>query len=295
MADTRLTLSYVLPGDKLWLTAGASLPTGKTSLTTGELQLTSIISQTALGYRIPIFGQGYGVNAGLAYGSSFTRRIVFGVGLSYSFRGPYDPISSAGASTAFRYDPGDEAAANIGIDYITYSKAARFSADITASYFLNDDLNGKKIFQAGPRVMGFLVYSLTAGTVNHQLSVRIRYRMPNTFFSDTASTEYDAAVQTETRYAIAFPLTEWAACTVSGELKLYSSDQVPLGATIVKTGEARIGSVGAEVPLALSSVVTPVVSLRYAMGSIVILDPSNVSTSYDVTGIEAGLGLRISW
>ncbi len=285
MVDTRLSLSYVLPGDKFWLSAGASLPTGKAELKVDELNLMTKISQTSLSYKAPVFGQGLGGNIGLAYGSSLTRRLVFGLGTSYVYRGKYKPIS--GASD---YDPGDEISGNAGFNFTTYSKTARMSADFSGSYFFADQFNGGKVFQSGPRIMLFIVYSLNAGELRHLVNVRVRYRLKNTFYSNAGTTEYDATTQVEGQYAVTIPMNAWLTGNAIVEGKYYTADQIPIANNVIETGKARIGSGGMDLQFHISDVVLPMLTVRYAMGNIIIDDIAS-----DVDGFEVSLGVKVSF
>jgi len=286
IADTRVSLSYALPGDKFWMTIGASLPTGKTKLTSSELETSTKISQTALGLRIPIFGQGLNVNGGVAYASALTRRLVFGLGLSYAYRGNYEPINT----TTISYDPGEEISVNVGIDFITYSKVARLSVDLSTAYSFEDRLNDKKIFHAGPRAIFLGVYSLKTGTFTHQLTARVRYRQQNTYITDSVSTTYDAGVQVEGQYSLTHQLNEWLVASAVGEVKYYTPDQLLISGQLVESGNAEIGSVGGDLLFLVSDVVSPTLGVRYAIGNITIDD-----ISYELTGFEVNIGLRVSF
>jgi hypothetical protein len=286
ITDTRISLSYVLPGEKIWMTAGVSIPTGKTKLTNSELETSSKISQTALGLRIPVFGQGFNGNAGFAYATAFTRRLVLGLGASYVFKGEYEPIEAL----SLKYNPGDEISVNAGIDFITYSKAARLSLDVSGTYFFKDQLSGKKIFQSGARAMMFALYSLKLGELNHQLSARIRYRLQNTFITDSTSTTYAAGTQAEVQYALTKRLNEWLIGSAVGEIKYYTPDQLLISGRLVESGTARSISVGPDFLFALSETVSPTLSMRYVTGTITIDD-----VNYAFNGFEAGVGLKISF
>lgn len=286
IADTRISVSYVLPGDKLWVTAGASIPTGKTKLTSSELESSLKISQSALGMRIPVFGQGLSGNVGLAFATAFTRRFVFGIGTSYYYKGEYEPIEAVSNT----YDAGDEISGNIGFDYITYTKSARFSVDLSGTYFLEDQLDGKSIFQSGPRAILFAVYSLKTEEYNHQLSTRIRYRLQNTSITDSSNTKYDTGIQAEGQYALTYQLNEWLIGTAIGEAKYYTPDQLLVSGRLVESGNAEIGSVGADFTFLVSDIILPVVNLRFMAGNITIDD-----TFYEISGFEAGIGLKVSF
>lgn len=288
LVDTRLMFSYVFPGDKFWLSGGVSVPTGKTKLTSSELQLSSLVSQAAFAYRTPSVGQGLNGNLSLVYAGTITRRMVLGIGLSYYYKGTYDPVKAITLS----YDPGDEFSANLGFDYITFSKAARFSIDITGTYFLQDKAKDAvkqyTVFQSGPRAIVVAAYSLKAGPSSHAVQLRFRYRQPNTFYSNNIATKYDAALQTEGLYSFSTPLAEWLQGSAVAEAKLFAADQVPIGGIPVETGKANIVSAGVDGTFLFSTVVMPTLSLRAASGTVTLENKVR-----SVTGLEAGLGVRV--
>lgn len=285
IVDTRLSLSYVFPGDKFWLTGGVSIPTGKTKLAPQELVLTSLVSQTAFAYRVPTFGQGLSGNIALVYAGTITRRMVLGIGLSYFYKGMYEPVEAA---SKFEYDAGDELSVNMGYDFITYSKVARLSFDVTATYFLDDNLNGKKVFRSGPRFIGLAAYSIKAGSMNHLVQLRSRYRLPNTFYTSTSEMKNEATLQIEGQYTLSYPVAEWLQASGVAELKHFGVDQVIVGGVPVETGKADIVSIGADGTFLFSSVIFPTLSLRYATGTVMMDERSR-----DVQGIEAGLSVRV--
>jgi hypothetical protein len=284
--DTRISLSYVLPGDKLWLTAGASLPTGKTKLDQTELQMTSLISQTAFNYKVPTFGQGVSGNLGLVYAGTITRRMVLGIGASYNFKAEYEPIN---INPNPKYNPGDEVSGNFGLNYISYSKSARLSMDLTATYFLKDKINDLEKYQSGPRAIGLISYSLKTEKFSHLLQTRFRYHLPNKALG-TLTTEYQSSIQIETQYSVTTPVNEWLTGTIAGEYKLYSADQTVIGGVVVETGKAGIVSFGGDAGFLFSDIIYPTISVRYSTGTFVY-----EGASYNVSGIEAGLGLKISF
>lgn len=287
ISDTRVSLSYVFPGEKLWLTAGGSIPTGKTKLSPSELSVTSLVSQTAFAFSVPTFGQGYSGNVALVYAGTITRRMVLGIGASYYFKGNYEPVQS---SQKFDYNPGDEISLNLGYDFITYSKVARISFDITATYFLEDKLNGATIFHSGPRGIGLISYSLKDGDYNHHIQLRARYRLQNTYYRSTDTAKYKASTQLEGQYSLMYPLNNWLIGTGIGEIKYYTGDQIPFGTSVIETGAAQIVSLGGDFTFLFSDIVLPTLNLRYSFGT-VRMDGKDKS----VNGISLGLGLKISF
>jgi hypothetical protein len=285
IVDTRVTMSYVFPGEKFWLTGSISFPTGKTELDASELQLTNLLGQTAFGYKVPMFGQGTTGNFSLVYAGTLTRRMVLGVGLSYFYKGPFKPLKGA----TVEYNAGDEISLNVGYDYITFGKSARFSIDVTSTYFFQDEVSGVgPVFESGPRTIATLLYNLKTESVNHGVMLRARYRLPNNFIS--SGQEYDASLQLEGQYSIGTQLSEKIYASLIGEGKYYTPDQIPSGITYIETGEAQIGAAGADFVLLFWESVMPTMGVRYAMGSVTIS-----GATYDVNGLEANVGLKFSF
>lgn len=284
IVDTRVSLSYVFPGEKVWLSGGVILPTGKTQLNSSELQLTSLLGQTAFGYKVPIFGQGLSGTVSIVYAGTLTRRMVLGFGMSYFYKGQYKPINGS----SIEFDPGDEVSLNVGYDYITYGKNARFSADVTSTYFFKDEIIGTgPVFESGPRVMGTIVYTLKSENLNHNLLVKSRYRLQNNFIS--SNKKYDASLQLEGQYSLGTKISEALYGTLIGEGKYYTPDQIPSGISYIETGKAQIGSAGVDLALLTWQSIIPTVGMRYAIGAITIS-----GTKYDVNGLEAKLQLQIN-
>jgi hypothetical protein len=285
IVDTRISLSYVFPGEKFWLTGGVSIPTGKIRLTTPQLHMASLISQTAFAYRVPTFGQGLSGNIAVVYAGTITRRMVVGLGASYFYKGKYEPVE---ASSKFEYDAGDEFSANLGYDFITYTKVARISFDLTATYFFEDKLNGTTVFHSGPRFIGLAAYSLKTGNTSHLLQMRVRYRLPNTFYSGTVTTKYNKTTQMEGLYSLSYPLYPWLLGAAVGEVKVFTADQIPVGGIPVETGKAQIGTAGFDATFLFSDIIYPTLNLRYSAGNVTLENKVK-----DVQGIEAGVMIRI--
>ncbi len=287
LVDTRLSLSYVLPGDKIWLTGGVSIPTGKTNLSASQLTVASFISQNAFAYHVPTFGQGFNGNLALVYAGTITRRMVLGIGASYYFKGKYEPIETV---QKIEYDAGDEFSLNLGYDFITYSKVARISLDLTATYFLKDKITDnsgtRTIFQLGERVIGLLAYSLRTENLNHLAQLRVRYRLPSTSYS-TDTTEYNASTQIEGQYTLTYPVNDWL---------LGSAVQTLVSGIVVETGKAQITSFGFDATFLFSQIIVPTFSFRYSTGEITLEDNNAAGKSkvHDVSGLLVGLGIRVS-
>lgn len=284
IVDTRVSLSYVFPGEKFWLTGGVSVPTGLTQLASDELTMTSLLGQTAFAYRVPTFGQGLSGNASLVYAASLTRRMVLGVGLSYNYKGAFKPVKAVDT----KYDAGDEISLNVGYDFITYGKSARFSADVTATYFFADKLGENEVFHAGPRAIATLLYTLRTEKLNHTVQLRSRYRMKNNFIN--SNKKYDASFQAEGQYSLGLMTFDGLYASLVAEGKFYTPDQVPTGISYIETGNAKVVSGGADLTFVTFGWVMPTVGFRYGSGVLTI-----AGEEFDVTGLDANLSVRIAF
>ena len=288
IADTRVGISYVTPGDRVWINGAVSLPTGVTKLTESQLRVASIISQSALAYRVPVFGQGTNANLGFAYAFPAQRRLIVGLGASVLYKGEYQPSSITGLSD--KYDPGDEISVNGGIDYTTFSKSSRLSADVTVTNYFPDKLNGENFIQSGLRVMTMLVYSLKWGETVHLVQFRTRLRTQSEIFNSGVSEKFKSSQHYEFQYTASWLPMKW--CSLSGliEGKVYTGDQIPFGIGIFETGKASLVSLGVEAGLSVFSSLGLSLNAKYGTGSVVIDNIKN-----NATGIEFGGGMRLQF
>ncbi|MDE3058554.1 MAG: hypothetical protein KGJ59_11425 [Bacteroidota bacterium] len=290
IADTRASFSYVVPGDKLWINGGVSMPTGITELTHSQYEIATIVAQPAFNYYVPVFGQGLNGNVGFAYAYSYTRRFIIGLGASYLYKGEYVPVVIEGATEKLNYDPGDEISANAGFDYSTFSRNQRFSADMTVTNYLPDKVNNVKSFQSGMRYMLFLVYSIKDGATSHMFQLRSRIHSRNQIFSNGASTTFKSSQQVEATYRFSWLLGNWFSVGIPLEWKQYTGDQIPLGGSIIETGTAGVGSAGVDAGILFSQSASLSLTAKYGEGSVTIN-----STRYTVKGTEIGGGVRIQF
>ena len=288
IGDTRAGFSYVVPGDKVWVNGGVSAPTGVTKLTESQLRVATILSQTAFGYRMPVYGQGINGNLGFAYAYTPRRRLVVGFGASYLYKGEYQP-SSIGGSTD-KYDPGDEVSVNAGLDYTTFSKSERFSADATVTNYFPDKVNGENFIQSGLRIMTIVIYSVKWGETSHMIQVRTRLRTQSQIFNAGTTQQFKSSQHYEFQYSASWSAASWFTLAGIAGGKIYTGDQIPIGLGIFETGKAQIVSAGADAGIALFPSFIVSLNAKYGTGSVVI---DNIKNS--ATGLEFGGGARVQF
>ncbi len=153
-SDTWILGNYQLLSNKLLISAGIGVPTGKTELTEEESVLSGILSQNILRFRLPVFGQGLTVSTGLVYAVPFSKKIVFGIGGNYIHRNTYKFLKDMDTE----FDPGDQIGANLGYSH-ELTDHIRLSLDFIYTYYLRDQINNKEIYGAGQKFgsrVGFL-------------------------------------------------------------------------------------------------------------------------------------------
>ncbi|HTY12334.1 MAG TPA: hypothetical protein VMF88_14830 [Bacteroidota bacterium] len=288
VADTRVGFSYVLPGDAWWINGGVSLPTGITKLTDDQLTIATLISESSLDYNVPVFGQGTNANLGFAYAYPVQRRLIVGCGASYVYKGEYQPVSVEGFNQM--YKPGDEISANIGLDYTSFSKLSRLSADITVTNYFPDKLGGENFIQSGLRFMVLGVYSVKTGPVTHRLLLRTRLRTQSEIFNSGTGQMFKSSQHYEGQYTATWSPVEWFSLAGLAEGKLHTGDQIPFGVGIFETGKAQLASAGVETGFSPASWFSIAFNAKYGTGSVVI---NNVTQ--DATGTEFGARGRIQF
>ncbi len=129
--------------DKLYISAGMSLPLGKTDLdsTDNELVLSELLSSEYL--LLPVKQLGYGLGLLFSFGgTSQHEQLLYGGSVTYAYTGSYTYVKG-GAS----YNPGDE---------MTFRGSAilpvgqgRLDLDLAYKYYLSDKLGSVEIFKNG--------------------------------------------------------------------------------------------------------------------------------------------------
>jgi len=164
LGDLRVQFSHSFSRDRLLLSAGLNLPTGKQELDTEEeLQVVEFLSRDYLSFPVRRYGAGTGFNL-LAGGATRLGDVKCGVTASYYHTGTYTPYTDFGD-----YNPGNSfslgGSAGITMDRTTYS--AQCSYVISGADQLDDD----NIYRQAPQFITHLSasyrenpYVVTGGT-----------------------------------------------------------------------------------------------------------------------------------
>ncbi len=140
LSDFRLQVSQSLSNDRILISGGVNLPTGKKKLNFVEnWGVMELMSQNFLEFPIRSLGEGFGFNL-LVGGATMLGEARIGGGIMYQFKGEYQPYEETGD-----YDPGDIISINGGGD-ITKGKMT-WAANIVFTTYFADKQEGAKTFK----------------------------------------------------------------------------------------------------------------------------------------------------
>ncbi|MEM1043017.1 MAG: hypothetical protein AAGI91_10345 [Bacteroidota bacterium] len=168
--DVQFVASYFQPvGDgSVVLSLGFNANTGSSALTFEEFEAATRASQTVYDFRVPTFGQGLRVAPAVTYAFPLSDRVALGLGASYQYRGPYEPL----ADELDQYDPGEEVLLTGGTD-LKVTDLSSVSLDV--SYALNGtDSWGAIEYEPGNTVSAAMQYLQLVG--RHEVRVLARYQ-----------------------------------------------------------------------------------------------------------------------
>jgi hypothetical protein len=166
MSDFRCQISQSLSDDRLLLSAGINLPTGKRELSLiEERAVIEALADNYLSFPIRSLGEGFGFN--LLVGGAMAAGIWrLGAGIMYQYNGSFSPYEYVE-----EYDPGDFISCNVSGNVKTGKTT--LTADIIYNNYTTDKLGGENALKQSPT----LDFRLGAGYVkgSYILSSNVRY------------------------------------------------------------------------------------------------------------------------
>ncbi len=227
LSDTWLRSTYTFLDNQAVASLGLGLPTGRTELDSSETNVSKLISQNALKFRLPVFGQGLTLSAGVMYVYSINEKMTIGAGVNYVFRGKYKYSKLVSDD----YNPGDQFGLNLGLDYIIIPKL-RSNVDFIFNYYTTDKLNNTKMFLSGAKFstkMGFQ-YQVSFGYL--WLRAYYRSKAKNETWNGQAlvpDEKNNNITQKELDLGAKMGISDIFYLTVSGEVRSYSENEVKEG------------------------------------------------------------------
>jgi hypothetical protein len=145
--DTQVRLNATFGGDFLVLTAGANLPTGRSTATPEEQPAAGLMGSDFLSFPVSNMGTGAGATGGIAIARPIGSWNL-GVGGSFRRSAAYNPYETGDGTALPRYQPGDEYRVRAGID--RPFGTGQIQIGVTYSRFGDDEISGS-IYNTGDR------------------------------------------------------------------------------------------------------------------------------------------------
>jgi hypothetical protein len=229
LSDTWIRTTYGFKDNRTLFSVGLGIPTGKTELKASELKLDSLLSLNAFKFRVPVFGQGLTLSAGLMYAYPINETFTVGAGINYVFRGKY----KYSKLLTNEYNPGDQVGINLGFDYLILPNL-RSNFDLIVSYYTADKLNNTKMFRSAPKFCTKLAmqYQITSGYLWMRAYYSAKGR--NEAWNDQAlvlqpqDKNYNIKLR-ELEIGAKIGLLEMLSIVLNGELRSYVENDVKQG------------------------------------------------------------------
>ncbi len=285
LSDLRMQINKSLKEDRLLLSGGINLPTGKKKLD-GEGQLVQLaLSQNFLDVPLRRLGEGFGFNLLIGGAQSFDN-VNIGGGITYQYIGSYDPYEGVAD-----YNPGDMVSINGGIDIAGEQNI--ISIDAVYSLYTDDKFTDTKVFRQSP-TFDFrfrITHRMSSGNI---LKGSLRYVLRGNnklYTTDTSQQEIISSLQlfgNELFVSGGYTFTamnQWQV-TPSAELHMISSNDDELGPTQLENSSVFGFGLIAERPV--GEKISLFAGGKYFTGS---ADGGNI----DLTGLQFTGGLSATF
>ena len=173
-SDTWFRLTYVFLGNLLMANVGVGIPTGKTNLDEEEFGLSRLLSENALRFRLPNYGQGISAKVGIAAAYPLQDELVVGVGVNFIYKRFYFPLEER----SLWYDPGDEVNIFIGFD-ARLGPSVSWKGDFIYTLYGADRLNDERVYGSGDKMLVSSSFLINSSSGMIMASLRWRQKGKN--------------------------------------------------------------------------------------------------------------------
>lgn len=289
-ADTKIKGTARFLEDRLLLSAGIGLPTGKTKLSAEEARVARVISQTLLGFHTRNLGEGVDLDLGATVARPLGEAGSCAIGVGYLRKGEYTLFEDV----EDEYEPGDEFTVSGGIDHAGERVFVR--ADVTYRAFGEDRLGDEAAFEQGDRVEFDQMLAVTWPLSRLTLRAREAIADDNVvadpaFPASTIATEGPGHVWLEVEADRAFDVGGDAARGGAERLVVAGAvSYARFGESAVELGDGHLVGFGGSVRYAISRSVAAHLSAQVLTGEGRIGDASPTS---DISGHAISLGIVV--
>jgi hypothetical protein len=287
LTDTQLRGNLTLGSDFVVLTAGLTLPTGKSSVTLEQFRAAGLIGNDFLAFPISTMGTGLAFTGGIALARPFGDWNL-GAGGAVRRAAGYEPFSIPGQT--LRFQPGNEYRVRVGVDRAV--RAGRVALGLTYSAFGKDDVGGS-VYNTGNRLIAqgtyvdafsghevtFAAYNVFRGRGSYASGAPAGTENIADLFGSIALNAGGAPIEpsVELRHWLQHVLGATSGTTATPD-RTQTSMLATLGLrTRVETAHVRI-----------------VPSAGYTFGRLAMVDGTGAATNGGLTGFRAQLAVRVA-
>jgi hypothetical protein len=275
LSDLRLQANHSFADDRLLVSLGLNLPTGKKELDGEQQEVLLALAQNYYEFPVRKFGEGLGLSLLVGGAVEVRDGLRAGGGITYQYAGKYTPYADfilldtvamdTTAASYEDYDPGDMFSINGGFDLERGPMV--WSVDMIFTQYVPDKLADSKIFRQSRQFDWRLRGLFTGSGVDYSGMIRYVWRGQNRLYNELG--EWDATrklygnefqLAGEARYAFG---TDWFAAP-SLDLRLISGAQV---SELQEIGSASVFGVGAGVGRNLGENFSGQLGFKYYTGS----------------------------
>jgi hypothetical protein len=286
LSDTQIRGNLTLGSDLVVLTAGVSLPTGDASITLEQLAAAGRIGNDFLAFPVSNMGTGLAATGGIAVAYPVGLWNL-GIGAAARRSASYEPFDVPGQR--FRYQPGNEVRARLGVDRPVAS--GRIALGVTYSVFGRDEAAGSA-YNTGDRVIAQGVLSGLLGSHDYTVAAYNVFRGPGNYASgDRAGRENVANLFLSLGFDAAGTLVE-----PSVELRHWMQSVYPAagmgGAS--RSQSSRLATFGIRTRIGVGPLNVYPSAGYTAFGRLAVEDADGRPADADITGFKAQLAIRIA-
>lgn len=240
LLDSKIQLAAAFLNDRLLISGGVSIPTGKTRLDGHESALIEWMTADFLNFPVKNPGEGLNLFGQMGVATPVAQWVLGAAGAVY-VAGEYSPYESN-----LKYTPGSRIVGNVGIER-DWEKRHRLGADLVVIYSTDDKVEGKSVFRDGIQFDGRVLGQVTLGRMVVDGAVRgiVRGKDYQPGEAGKLVSELNNRNGNDLRFHLGMklPLATAFAIWVSGDAKLLAANSYPSDSPFFED-QARLAGFG---------------------------------------------------
>lgn len=279
LTDSRISGSYLTMDDKLLITGGFNLPTGKTKLEDAESSIAGSVGLFPLVFRVPSYSQGFAFNMSSAYAMEYDDYVIGG-GMGFVYKAGFQPY----INDSKKYVPGFEFTVNVGGEQsIDHSLGKlRLTVDLAYTLYGSDSYGDKDVFKSGNKINLDLRSILVADKASYIVYLRERTKGRNDLGYGSLKTQDKNSNGNQIDFGGIgdFKMSDQYSLKGLLELKLYSKSED-------ETNGATIFALGGGATWYFSDLLYADGLIKFSTGTL-----SDKKSSMAITGFELGAQIK---